>query len=152
MLEGGEDPRFIARRMVIFASEDVGNADPVALALAVAAAQTVELVGLPECSYALAQATIYLALAPKSNAAGNALAAAREEIVARGAKRPPTWLRPGGSDYDYPHAHPGHVSAQELLPEGLEQARFYAPDEAEAKLAAALAAARAARGRDNRAG
>ena len=88
MLEGGEDPRFIARRMVIFASEDVGNADPAALTLAAAAAQAVELVGLPECTYALAQAAIYLSLAPKSNAAGSALAAAREEIrTAR--RRPP---------------------------------------------------------------
>jgi len=150
MLEGGEDPRFIARRMVIFASEDVGNADPAALPLAVAAAQTVELVGLPECTFALAQAAIYLALAPKSNAAGSALAAARTEIAAHGALRPPSWLAPGGSGYDYPHAQPGHVSPQELMPEGLETARFYTPDEAEAKLAAALAAVRAARGRDNR--
>jgi len=150
MLEGGEDPRFIARRMVIFASEDVGNADPGALPLAVAAAHAVELVGLPECSYALAQAAIYLALAPKSNAAGSALAAARSEIVANSARRPPPWLRPGGSGYDYPHQHPGHLSPQELMPEGLEQARFYSPDEAEAKLAAALSAVRAARRRDNR--
>jgi putative ATPase len=149
MLEGGEDPRFIARRMVILASEDVGNADPAALPLAVAAAQTVELVGLPECTYALAQAAIYLALAPKSNAAGSALAAARAEITEHGARRPPAPLRPGGRGYDYPHAHPGHVSPQELLPEGLERARFYTPDEAESKLAAALAAVRAARGRDN---
>jgi putative ATPase len=148
MLEGGEDPRFIARRMVIFASEDVGNADPAALGLAVAAAQTVELVGLPECTFALAQAAIYLSLAPKSNAAGGALAAARTEISEHGARRPPAYLRPNARGYDYPHAHPGHLSPQELLPEGLEQARFYAPDEAEAKLAAALAAVRAGRGRD----
>ena len=76
MLEGGEDPRFIVRRMVILASEDIGNADPGALSVATAAALAVERVGLPEARYALAQAAIYLALAPKSNAAGRALAAA----------------------------------------------------------------------------
>jgi putative ATPase len=150
MLEGGEDPRFIARRMVIFASEDVGNADPQALPLAVAAAQTVDLVGLPECTFALAQATIHLALAAKSNAAGRALAAARDEIAAHGARRPPPWLRPGGDGYDYPHDHPGHVSPQELMPAGLEDRRFYAAGEAEERLARALAAVREARGRANR--
>ena len=76
MLEGGEDPRFIVRRMVILASEDIGNADPAALSVATAAAQAVEHVGLPEARYALAQAAIYLSLAPKSNAAGGALSAA----------------------------------------------------------------------------
>ncbi len=149
MLEGGEDPRFIARRMVIFASEDIGNADPAALPLAVAAAQAVELVGLPECTYALAQAAIYLALAPKSNTAGSALGAARAEIAERGAQRPPTYLRPGGRGYDYPHSHPGHLSPQELMPAGLERARFFTPDDAEAKLAQALERVRAARGRDD---
>ena len=149
MLEGGEDPRFIARRMVIFASEDVGNADPAALGLAVAAAQAVELVGLPECTYALAQAAIYLALAPKSNAAGSALGAAREEITERGARRPPAHLRPAGRGYDYPHSHPGHVSPQELMPAGLERARFFTPDDAESRLAQALERVRAARGRDD---
>ncbi len=149
MLEGGEDPRFIARRMVIFASEDIGNADPQALVVATAAAAAVEHVGLPECSYALAQAAIYLSLAPKSNAAGSALAAARAEIAAHGALRPPPWLRPGaGEEYDYPHSHPGHLSPQELMPPGLERRRFYQPDEAEAKLAQALAVVRAARGHD----
>jgi putative ATPase len=147
MLEGGEDPRFIARRMVIFASEDIGNADPQALSLAVATAQTVELVGLPECTFALAQATIHLALAPKSNAAGRALAAARDEIATHGATRPPPWLRPNGDGYDYPHDHPGRVSPQELMPAGLENRRFYAPGEAEEPLARALAAVRKARGR-----
>ena len=76
MLEGGEDPRFIVRRMVILASEDIGNADPGALSVATAAAQAVDRVGLPEARYALAQAAIYLALAPKSDAAGRALGAA----------------------------------------------------------------------------
>ncbi|HUB76735.1 MAG TPA: replication-associated recombination protein A [Solirubrobacteraceae bacterium] len=148
MLEGGEDPRFIARRMVILASEDVGNADPQALALALATAGAVELLGLPECAYALAQAAIYLALAPKSNAAGVALGAARAEIRERGARRPPQHLRPNAKGYDYPHDHRGHLSPQELMPAGLEGARFYRPDEAEAQLAATLAAVRAARGQD----
>jgi putative ATPase len=147
MLEGGEDPRFIVRRMVILASEDIGNADPQALVVAVSAAAAVEHVGLPECSYALAQAAIYLSLAPKSDAAGRALGAARELIRGDGARRAPAALR-GAGDYDNPHAHPGHTSRQELMPEGLEGARFYAPDDAEAALAAALERVRAERGRD----
>jgi len=146
MLEGGEDPRFIVRRMVILASEDIGNADPQALVVAVSAAAAVEHVGLPECTYALAQAAIYLSLAPKSNAAGSALGAARELIRSDGARRAPPALR-GAADYDYPHAHPGHTSPQELMPEGLEGVRFYDAGDAEAALAAALARVRAARGR-----
>jgi putative ATPase len=156
MLEGGEDPRFIVRRMVIFASEDIGNADPSALALAVAAAQAVEHVGLPEAKFALAQTAIYLALAPKSNAAGRALGAAERHVREHGAAPVPGWLSSGprpGQDkdpahpYDYPHDHPGHVSPQELLPEGVEGARFYEPDEAEAELARRLAQIREMRGR-----
>jgi putative ATPase len=153
MLEGGEDPRFIVRRMVIFASEDVGNADPAALGVAVAASEAVEHVGLPEASYALAQAAIYLALAPKSNAAGQALAAARQHVREHGAAPVPAWLRSGprpglqGGGYDYPHDHPGHVSPQELLPEGVAGARFYEPDEAEAELARRLTEIRELRGR-----
>jgi putative ATPase len=85
MLEGGEDPRFIVRRMVILASEDIGNADPAALSVATAAAQAVEHVGLPEARFALAQAAIYLSLAPKSNAAGRALAAVEGHIREHGA-------------------------------------------------------------------
>ena len=144
MLEGGEDPRFIARRMVILASEDVGNADPGALAVAVAAAQAVEHVGLPEARYALAQAAIYLALAPKSNAAGRALSAAQEHVREHGAQPAPPWLRSGprpGQDvggYDNPHGHPGHLGAQQLAPVGLEATRFYEPDAAEAALAERL--------------
>ncbi|HEV2975856.1 MAG TPA: replication-associated recombination protein A [Solirubrobacteraceae bacterium] len=152
MLEGGEDPRFIVRRMVILASEDVGNADPQALSVATAAAAAVEHVGLPEATYALAQAAIYLALAPKSNAAGRALGAARAHVREHGAQTPPSWLRSGPrpgidkADYDNPHNHPGHVGRQPLLPEGVEGARFYAPDDAEAQLAARLRAIRRARG------
>jgi putative ATPase len=153
MLEGGEDARFIVRRMVIFASEDVGNADPGALGVAVAASQAVEHVGMPEAKFALAQTAIYLALAPKSNAAGRALGAAQQHVRAHGAAPVPGWLRSGprpGQEvggYDYPHDHPGHVSAQELLPEGVEGAHFYAPDEAEAELAKRLTQIREMRGR-----
>ena len=100
MLEGGEDPRFIARRMVILASEDVGNADPQALLVADAAARAVDRVGLPECALNLAQAAVYLALAPKSNASYKALGAARAEVRENGAKTPPDYLR----DAHYPGA------------------------------------------------
>jgi putative ATPase len=145
MLEGGEDPRFIARRMVILASEDVGNADPQALLIADAAARAVDRVGLPECALNLAQAAVYLALAPKSNASHKGLAAARAEVRENGAKAPPDYLRdahyPGaaklgrGTGYRYPHEEPGGVSEQQLLPDGLEDRRFYTPtdrgDEAE---------------------
>ncbi len=156
MLEGGEDPRFIVRRMVILASEDVGNADPDALQVAVAAAAAVEHVGLPEARYALAQCAIYLALAPKSNAAGVALSAAQQHVREHGAGPVPSWLRSGAlsdlrsagqerSDYDNPHRRPGHVSSQELLPEGVVGERFYEPDEAEAALAERLGEIRRAR-------
>jgi putative ATPase len=137
MLEGGEDPRFIARRMVILASEDVGNADPQALLVADAAARAVDRVGLPECALNLAQACVYLALAPKSNASYKGLGAARAEIRANGAKTPPDHLRdahyPGagelgrGEGYRYAHDEPDGVGDQRLLPPGLENARFYAP-------------------------
>jgi putative ATPase len=158
MLEGGEDARFIARRMVVFASEDVGNADPQALQVAVAAAHAVEHVGLPECTFALAQAAIYLSLAPKSNAAGRALGAARAHIREAGAAAPPAALRSAaypaarklgrGIGYDYPHDHPGHVNDQEHLPAGAEHLRFYLGDDAEPELRDRLAELRRARGRD----
>jgi len=137
MLEGGEDPRFIARRMVILASEDVGNADPQALLVADAAARAVDRVGLPECALNLAQATVYLALAPKSNASHKALSAARAEVRAHGAKTPPDYLRdahyPGaaalgrGGGYRYPHDEPDGVADQPLLPAELQGRRFYEP-------------------------
>jgi len=152
MLEGGEDPRFIARRMVILASEDIGNADPQALVVAVAAAQAVEHVGMPEAAHALAQCAVYLAMAPKSNAAYTALAKARAHVRQHGAQPPPPYLRSpaaGGEAYDYPHDNPGHLTRQRLLPEGVE-ARFYEPDEREAQLAARLDAWR--RWRDRRDG
>jgi putative ATPase len=161
MLEGGEDPRFIVRRMVILASEDIGNADPAALSVATAAAQAVEHVGLPEARYALAQAAIYLSLAPKSNAAGRALAAAARHVREHGAAPVPGWLRSGpladlrsaGGErgaYDNPHQHPGHLSPQELLPEVLARERFYEPDEAEQELARRLERIRRKRGLDPR--
>jgi putative ATPase len=157
MLEGGEDPRFIARRMIVLASEDVGNADPQALPLAVAAAQAVEHVGMPEASYALTQAAIYLSLAPKSNAATKAMGRARAHVREHGAQTPPDALRSAafygaqklgrGEGYDYPHDHPGHFSDQELLPEGLEGERFYRPDDAEAAFRDRLQEVRRRRGR-----
>ena len=93
MLEGGEDPRFLARRMVILASEDVGGADPTALTVATATAAAVEHVGMPECVHALSQCTIHLALAPKSNAATRAIGAARDHVRRYGAQPPPAYLR-----------------------------------------------------------
>jgi putative ATPase len=156
MLDGGEDPRFIVRRMIILASEDIGNADPGALTVATAAAQAVEHVGLPEARYALAQTAIYLSLAPKSDAAGLALSAAERHVREHGAGAVPGSLRSGprpGQDrggYENPHRHPGHLSSQQLLPDSVAGARFYQPDEAEAQLAARLEQIRRGRGRETR--
>jgi putative ATPase len=150
MLEGGEDPRFIVRRMVVLASEDIGNADPQALSVATAAAAAVEHVGLPECQFALAQAAIYLSLAPKSDAAKRAVFAAREQIREHGAEPPPPYMRSTTrkqGDYDNPHRRPGHIAPQELLPDGAIGKRFYEPDEAEAALKQRLEEIRRARGR-----
>ncbi len=154
MLEGGEDPRFIARRMVILASEDVGNADPQALLVADAASRAVDRVGLPECALNLAQAAVYLALAPKSNASYKALGRARAEVRENGAKTPPDYLRdahyPGAGDlgrgegYRYAHDEPGAVSDQPLMPPGLEDLSFYEPTDRgfEAELSSRLEALR----------
>ena len=153
MLEGGEDPAFVARRAVILASEDIGNADPGALTLATAAAAAVERVGPPEASFALAQATVYLALAPKSNAAGHALAAARSHVREHGAAPPPAALqsgpRPGAdrADYEYPHDLPGALSPQELAPAEVAGRRFFTPTEREEDLARRLERIRHLRGR-----
>jgi len=156
MLEGGEDPRFIVRRMIILASEDIGNADPQALQVAVAAAAAIEHVGLPEGQYALAQAAIYLSLAPKSNAAARAIGAARAQIRDHGAELPPTPLRSAaypaaaklgrGLGYDYPHDHPGQINDQDHLPDGLEALRLYDPRDMEAALRERLEQVRRARG------
>jgi putative ATPase len=157
MLEGGEDARFIARRMVVLASEDIGNADPRALEVAVAAAAAVEHVGLPEAQFALAQAAIYLSLAPKSNAAKRAILDARAHVREHGALDPPGPLRSAaypaakalgrGQGYDNPHNHPGHVNEQEHLPEGRESLLLYRPDDAEGELRERLQRIRRARGR-----
>jgi putative ATPase len=134
MIEGGEDARFIARRMVVLASEDIGNADPRALEVAVAAAHAVEHVGMPECQLNLAQAAVYLALAPKSNASYKGLRAAQEWIREHGAPEIPAHLRdahyPGakklgrGEGYDYPHDRPEGVSEQRVIPDDAAGERF----------------------------
>ncbi len=134
MLEGGEDIRFLARRLVILASEDVGNADPAALQLAVAAAQACELVGLPECQLTLAQAVTYLACAPKSNAATLAIGEARHDISENRLLPVPVHLRDRhyqgakrlghGEGYQYAHDHPDGVAAQDYL--GVER-EYYRP-------------------------
>jgi putative ATPase len=136
MLEGGEDARFIARRMIVLASEDVGNADPQALLVAVAAAQAVEHVGLPEARHNLAQAAVYLARAPKSNASYRALAAATAAAREHGHLRPPDALRsaayPGarklgrGKGYLYPHDDPAGFDV-DCLPDELKGTVFYRP-------------------------
>jgi len=160
MLEGGEDPRFIARRMVIFASEDIGNADPRALSVATAAGAAVDRVGLPECALNLAQAAAYLALAPKSNAATVAIGAATRHVREHGAKLPPDALRSGGypgakelgrgQGYQYPHSDPKGVSDESLLPADVRGARFYEPANRgyEAKLRERLEELRRLRGED----
>lgn len=137
MIDGGEDPKFIARRIFILASEDIGNADPQALLIAEAAFRATEVIGLPECRINLAQAVIYMALAPKSNSAEASIDAALAE-VRRGPKRDvPSYLRdrhrPGSErygEYKYPHDYPGHWVEQRYLPEGLERGCFYQPGEA----------------------
>jgi putative ATPase len=159
MLEGGEDPRYIARRMVILASEDVGNADPQALVVTTAAAQAVDRVGLPECALNLAQAAVYLAMAPKSNRSYKGLGAARAHVREHGAKLPPDHLRdahyPGakklgrGEGYVYSHDAPGGIADQPLLPPELQGQRFYEPTDRgfEAELAERLEAIRRLRGK-----
>ena len=151
MLDAGEDPRFIARRMVIFASEDVGNADPTALQVAVAAAHALEFVGLPEAKLNLSQSAAYLALAPKSNASAMAIWRADEDLE-RGPLPVPKHLRDShaaaskaigaGRGYEYPHAHGGWV-AQDYLPDELVERRYFEPiTGVELELAEALEAKR----------
>lgn len=164
MLEGGEDPMFVARRLVIFASEDVGNADPQGLVVAQAAAAATHLVGMPEAALHLTQATLYLSLAPKSNSALTSYAAARKEVQRSGALPVPMAVRNAvttmmkaagyGAGYRYPHDFPGSVDPRptSLLPESLAAggARFAELGEVgwEAEAARALAARRAARDDD----
>ncbi len=136
MIDGGEDPKFIARRMFIAASEDIGNADPQALLVAEAAFRAAEVIGYPECRINLAQAAIYLALAPKSNAAEAAIDAALSEVRHGPARKVPDYLRdrhrPGSENYGqyrYPHNYPGGWVDQRYLPDGLERGCFYQPSE-----------------------
>ncbi len=136
MLTGGEDPKFIARRLIVFASEDVGNADPRALEVAVAVSRAVEFVGLPECRINLAQGVTYLSCAPKSNASYAGIEAALREVEEHGAEYPPVFLRSTGYSgsrslghgvgYEYPHESGGYV-AQGYLPESLQDGEFYRP-------------------------
>lgn len=138
MLTGGEDPKFIARRMVIFASEDIGNADPQALEVAVAVSRAVEFVGMPECRINLAHGVTYLSCAPKSNASYVGITSAMKEIEEHGAKSPPVFLRSTGYSgakslghgvgYEYPHDQGGY-GPQRYAPEGLEDRQFYKPTE-----------------------
>ena len=140
MVAAGEDPTFIARRIVIAASEDVGNADPRALQLAVAAMQATEMIGLPEAQYALAQAASYVASAPKSNRAGAAYFAALTEVEEHGRLPVPLHLRPSshrrlareqgyGRGYLYPHDYADADVDQEYLPDALVGRVFYEPSE-----------------------
>jgi putative ATPase len=136
MLEGGEDPRFVARRMIVLASEDIGNADPQALLVATAAAHAVEYVGLPEARLNLSQAAIYLALAPKSNASYVAIKEAMQDVREGGNVRPPKELRdasyPGakklghGAGYIYPHEDPAGFEV-DYLPDELKGKKYYRP-------------------------
>ncbi|KUK24157.1 MAG: AAA ATPase central domain protein, partial [Thermotoga sp. 50_1627] len=136
MLESGEDPRFIARRMIILASEDIGLADPFALVIAVSAAQAVEHVGMPECALNLAEAAIYLATAPKSNSTYEALSRAKELVEKTKDVEVPLFLRNPvtklmknmgyGKGYVYPHDVGGFVR-RSYMPEGLEDVRLYVP-------------------------
>ena len=139
MLEAGEDPLFIARRMVIFAAEDIGNADPRALQMAVAAKDAFHFVGLPEGRIPLSQAVVYLATAPKSNASYKAMLAAAADVKEHGPlpvplhlRNAPTGLMKGlgyGRGYKYDHDFPEHVVAQQHLPERLRDRRYYQPSD-----------------------
>ncbi len=137
MLDGGEDPLYIARRLVRFASEDVGMADPQALVVAMAAQQAVHFIGMPEGNLALAEAAVYLATAPKSNSLYAAYTMVQEEIKKGASEAVPTHLRNPvtplmkemgyGKDYKYAHDYPDHIVEQQHLPDGLKGKQFYTP-------------------------
>jgi putative ATPase len=139
MVAAGEDPKFIARRLIILASEDVGNADPRGLQIAMAAAQAVDWVGLPECQYALAQATVYLATAPKSNRSGKAYWAALADVREHGSLPVPKHLLNAphrgmrshgiGVGYRLPHDYEGADVGQQYLPDALVGRRYYEPSD-----------------------
>ena len=164
MIAAGEDPRFIARRLIISASEDVGNADPRALQVAVAAAQALDHVGLPEAQYALAQATTYIATAPKSNRSGSAYWAAVGDVEAQGSLAVPLHLRSAanprmkhhgiGVGYQYPHDFEGADVEQRYLPEALDGKRYYLPTDQgyESTISERMARRAAARGAAREAG
>ncbi|HEU0131424.1 MAG TPA: replication-associated recombination protein A [Mycobacteriales bacterium] len=156
MLEAGEDPRFVARRLMIFASEDVGMADPAALPVAVSAAQALEMIGLPEARLNLAQATIHLALAPKSNAVITAIGRATDDVRRGDIGRVPPHLRDShyagakkiahGKGYRYPHDFPAGIVAQQYAPDVVHGREYYVPTDhgAERDAAARLSRIRAA--------
>lgn len=137
MLVSGEDPKFIIRRMFIFASEDIGNADPHALMLVSSAAHALEWVGLPEAEYALAHAATYLAAAPKSNSVTRAMGAAKEDVQRHGNDAPPGHITNApiagmkehgkGVGYKYPHDFPGNIVAQEYRPKSIQKNMYYQP-------------------------
>jgi putative ATPase len=139
MVEAGEDPLFIARRMVIFAAEDVGNADPRALQLAIAVKDAVDFVGMPEGAIPLAQGVTYLACAPKSNASYRGMLKARADAVERGALPVPLHLRNAptglmrklgyGEGYRYPHDSEDAINEQQYMPAELGERRYYEPSE-----------------------
>ena len=137
MLEAGEDPLFIARRMVRFASEDIGNADPQALMVAVAAKDAVDFIGMPEGDLALAQAAIYLATAPKSNSVYRAYRKAKDDVISKGAPPVPFHMRNAptrlmtelgfGKGYQYPHDDPEAIVEADYLPDALRGTKYYEP-------------------------
>ena len=155
MLEGGEDARFIARRMIVLASEDIGNADPQALVVAVSAAHAVEHVGLPEARLNLAQAAIYLACAPKSNASYVALNEATADVREHGNVKPPPSLRDAswygrqlghGKGYVYPHDDPRGFEV-DYLPDELKGRKYYRPEGREDRVGVGPRRLRRRRGR-----
>jgi putative ATPase len=130
LLEAGEDPRFASRRLIRMASEDIGLADPQALLQAMAAHQAIEAIGMPECNLALAQATVYLACAPKSNSLEKSAGLLKGELEASGAVSVPSHYAglKGGTPYEYDHDWPERMSPQEALPEALAGKRFFVPE------------------------
>jgi len=139
MLEAGEDPLYIVRRLIRFASEDVGMADPQALTVAVAAQQAVHFVGMPECNLALAQAVIYLASASKSNSLYRAYSEVQRDVRQTGSQPVPLHLRNPvtplmrevgyGEGYKYAHDYEGHFVEQQNMPDGLRDRRYYTPSD-----------------------
>ncbi len=151
MVEAGEDPLYIIRRLIRFASEDIGMADPNALVIAVSAQQAIHFVGLPEANLALAQAVVYLATAPKSNALYSGYSAVQEDIKKGPNEQVPLHLRNAvtglmkqfdyGKGYKYAHDYEGHFAEQEHLPPGAASRRYYTPSDQgfEPEIAARLA-------------